>query len=180
MSIAFCSPSPLTLSPDGEGWHFTAPGFHLCLIHISQPSPRNATLRGVLKIRAVWPTWAGWRLQSKPRLIRTLKKNAKRCRKHWECTEGKSDHAELTRLAGQIMNFLDKGSEIDPTHTDFSKVIQHHMGNPKMKNWGLAELEGQETGERGSGVERRIRMDGGHRQSSSRNGQQADLIKYFY
>lgn len=178
MSIAFCSPSPLTLSPDGEGWHFTAPGFHLCLIHISQPSPRNATLR--VSLKSGLSDQPEQRLQSKPRLIRTLKKNAKRGRKHWECTKRKSDHAELTRLAGQIMNFLDKGSEIDPTHTDFSKVIQHHMGNPKMKNWGLAELEGQETGERGSGVERRIRMDGGHRQSSSRNGQQADLIKYFY
>lgn len=77
------------------------------------------------------------------------------------------------------MNFLDRGSETHPTHTDFSKVIQPHMGNAEMKNWGLAELEGQETGERGSGVERRIRMDGGH-QSSSRNGQQADLIKHFY
>lgn len=74
------------------------------------------------------------------------------------------------------MNFLDRGSETDPTHT----VIQPHMGNPEMKNWGLAQLQGQETGERGSGVERRIRMDGGHGQSSSRNGQQADRIKYFY
>lgn len=109
-----------------------------------------------------------------------MKPKSKEGRKHWECTEGKSDHTELTRLAGQIMNFLDKGSETDPTHTDFSKVIQPHVGNPEMKNWGLAELEGQETGGRGSGVERRIRMDGGHGQSSSRNGQQADLIKYFH
>lgn len=174
----------LPLSPHPVSW-WGGMAFHSSRLpplpdsHLTAQSQKCHS-QGVLKIRAVWPTWAGWRLQSKPRLIRTLKKNAKRGRKHWECTEGKSDHAELTRLAGQIMNFLDKGSEIDPTHTDFSKVIQHHMGNPKMKNWGLAELEGQETGERGSGVERRIRMDGGHRQSSSRNGQQADLIKYFY
>lgn len=99
--------------------------------------------------------------------------------KHQECTGGKSDHTELTRSAGQIMDFLDKGRETDPTHTDISQ-IQPHRGNPELKNWGLAELEGQETGERGSGVERRLRMDGGHGQSSSRNGQQADLIKYLY
>lgn len=78
------------------------------------------------------------------------------------------------------MNFLDKGSETDPTHTDSSQVIQPHGGNPELKKWGLAELEGQESAERGSGVERRLRMDGGHGHSSSRNGQQADLIKYLH
>lgn len=79
------------------------------------------------------------------------------------------------------MNFGDKGSVIDPIHAGFGNVCDTEpCGKSRDEKMGISRTVRPGSGERQSGVERAVGMDGGHWRSSSRNGPEADLIKWFY